>query len=354
MQTEGKMERIANIAQSALVVVLVALVTGVLVLVNGMQGNARVVNYAGIVRGETQRLVKLELADQPNDAMIQALDGILSNLQSGSGQYRLARLPDSDYLANLQNQARVWETLKEQIDLARQQQPARGELLQLSEEYFQLADSTVQAAERYSDDRAARLQVIQIALICNIALLVLFLLYKSVWAVLLRKRNAHLHNLAFIDANTGLPNKGRCDQLLLEEGILDPARVHACVMFDLNNLKVVNDTYGHKTGDSLILNFAEILRGTAPQDVFLGRYGGDEFIAVLHDTDEARLKQLLGNIEKNVQEFREAKSGIPISYAVGYALSCGRRKCTLQMLLDSADKSMYEDKLVKKKLQGLA
>ena len=60
-------------------------------------------------------------------------------------------------------------------------------------------------------------------------------------------------------------------------------------MFDLNNLKTVNDTMGHSAGDQLIINFAKLLRSVIPEKDFVGRYGGDEFIAVIYHTSEAEI-----------------------------------------------------------------
>lgn len=93
--------------------------------------------------------------------------------------------------------------------------------------------------------------------------------------------------------HTGLPNKSRCEDLLNTSGfITEPL---CFVMFDLNNLKEVNDTLGHAAGDSMIANFAHILRKVVPEKDFVGRYGGDEFIAILYDTTSAQADELLEN-----------------------------------------------------------
>jgi diguanylate cyclase (GGDEF)-like protein len=61
------------------------------------------------------------------------------------------------------------------------------------------------------------------------------------------------------------------------------------IMFDLNNLKRANDTYGHAVGDQLITNFARLLRNAIPAKDFVGRYGGDEFIAIITQTTKKSL-----------------------------------------------------------------
>lgn len=65
------------------------------------------------------------------------------------------------------------------------------------------------------------------------------------------------------------------------------------IIFDLNDLKEVNDTLGHIAGDTLIMNFAHIIRTSIPEKYFVGRYGGDEFIALLNDVSEDEVKSII-------------------------------------------------------------
>ena len=68
-----------------------------LVSIHNLQGNARVINYTGVVRGATQRLVKEELKGRTDDALIARLDGIMEELATGVGENRLIRLNDQAY-----------------------------------------------------------------------------------------------------------------------------------------------------------------------------------------------------------------------------------------------------------------
>ena len=65
------------------------------------QTNGRLINYVGIVRGASQRLIKLEISDQPSDEMIEYLDGILSELQGGEAVYGLPDPGDPAYQMEL-------------------------------------------------------------------------------------------------------------------------------------------------------------------------------------------------------------------------------------------------------------
>lgn len=120
--------------------------------ISHMQGNARVINYAGIVRGATQRLVKLEMNGQQNDKLIQQLDGIIQELVSGEGEHELIALPDAEYQRMISEMQLVWEEIKTEIENIRQTGEGQ-KLFELSETYFTMADEAVSAAEHYSEKR---------------------------------------------------------------------------------------------------------------------------------------------------------------------------------------------------------
>lgn len=152
---------------------------------------------------------------------------------------------------------------------------------------------------------------------------------------------------AFVDAHTGLPNKNACNELLNKKDIITDST--ACIMFDLNNLKTVNDTMGHSAGDQLILNFAKLLCSVIPEKDFVGRYGGDEFIAVIYHTSEAEIKEILKSLSREKERLNSCENQLPIDYACGWALSSDDMACTMQMLLDDADAYMYKNKQLCKK-----
>lgn len=88
-------KKLISILQSCLVLILVILVALMMVEIGNLKGTARVINYAGLVRGDTQRAVKLEITGTRNDELIAYLDDILSNLTSGEGHYELVKLKDA-------------------------------------------------------------------------------------------------------------------------------------------------------------------------------------------------------------------------------------------------------------------
>lgn len=94
----------ASLLQQILIFVLIFLVIFMMVQIQNLHGTAHVVNYAGLVRGATQREVKLEITGTADDMQIEYLDKILSGLKYEDGNYNLVSLKDSAYQQCLDNQ----------------------------------------------------------------------------------------------------------------------------------------------------------------------------------------------------------------------------------------------------------
>lgn len=173
--------------------------------------------------------------------------------------------------------------------------------------------------------------------------LVALVTYVALTGVLSNRELAHQ---AHIDMHTGLYNKSSCNEWLnIEDPVEEPTAVF---MFDLNKLKTTNDTLGHDIGDIIIYEFADILRKNLPSRAFIGRYGGDEFIAILHPANDETVHRALADVADAVERYNQRKDvQSPISYAVGTALSTMYPGETMRALLNRADTNMYEDKRLK-------
>ena len=306
-------KNLISILQSCLVLILVILVALMMVEIGNLKGTARVINYAGLVRGDTQRAVKLEITGTRNDELIAYLDDILSNLTSGEGHYELVKLKDAAYQERLDSQRAYWERLKAEVAAARQRGYENTQIVAMSETYFEMADETVSAAEHYSEKIAMKIRTIEILSALDMLCLVILIMLQTAMALKMARKNQLLEQKAYIDIHTGLPNKGSCEELLNNREILrEPT---ACVIFDLNNLKTVNDTRGHSAGDQLILSFARLLRRVIPEKHFVGRYGGDEFMAVIYHTDRQEVEGILDSLRREADAANRDGNQLPLSYA---------------------------------------
>ena len=237
--------------------------------------------------------------------------------------------------------------MKKEIEAVRNKGYENTDIVNMSEIYFTMADETVSAAESYSEKIAVKIRTIELLSALDMLSLVILVIMQTLRAMQMAMQNRLLEQKAFIDAYTGLPNKNACNELLNKKDIITDST--ACIMFDLNNLKTVNDTMGHSAGDQLILNFAKLLRSVIPEKDFVGRYGGDEFIAVIYHTSEAEIKVILKSLYREKNRLNSYENQIPIDYACGWALSSDDMSGTMQMLLDEADAYMYKNKQLCKK-----
>ena len=335
-------QKTKTIARSTLIIFLVILLSLMMYQIEKLQGTARVINYAGLVRGATQREIKLEITRNPNDELITYLDSILSGLKYEDGHYDLISLNDKDYQKKLDVQISYWHKLKEEIEAVRTDNYQNTDIVEMSETYFQLADETVDAAETYSEKIARNIRWLEILSVIDMIGLVATIIEQTTTAVKVSKANKQLEKKAYVDLHTGLPNKSKCEELFhTVEFIKSPT---ACIVFDMNNLKHVNDSLGHSMGDQLILNFARLLRNSVPAKDFVGRYGGDEFIAVIYDASRESIAAILTDLQKETEKFNNYGTHIKVSYSHGWALSTDYNECTLRTLFDKADKYMYENK----------
>ena len=347
MQTNKKNKNIIGIIQSFLILILVVLIIFMMIQISRLQGTARVINYAGLVRGATQREVKLEITGNQNDELIKYLDDILLGLRYQDGHYNLVKLNDEEYQGKLKIQSDYWDKLKTEIEAVRNKGYENTDIVNMSEIYFTMADETVSAAESYSEKIAIKIRTIELLSALDMLILVILVIMQTLKAMQMAMQNRLLEQKAFVDAHTGLPNKNACNELLNKKDIITGST--ACIMFDLNNLKIINDTRGHSKGDQLILNFARFLRNIIPKEAFVGRYGGDEFMVVIYNTSKTEIEDILKQLSREKDSLNSRGNDMPIDYACGWAISDADGECTIQMLLDKADYYMYENKQSRKK-----
>ena len=189
--------------------------------------------------------------------------------------------------------------------------------------------------------------------ICSL-LLIALLLFNSFQNRRLSNANSELSHTAYLDKHTGLPNKSRCEEILNSSEILDEQT--ACLMFDLNNLKKINDALGHQAGDVMIKGFAHLLRKAVPIYDFVGRYGGDEFVAILTNVSPEDVERFLEKLKRMSEEYNRSGTQfmpvIPLSYAAGYAHSAQVNPKNMPTLLRQADYNMYKNKTAMKAAMG--
>lgn len=115
-----KFQHIIQLFTVLLTAILISLFFAALVLVGKIQGTARVVNYAGLVRGKTQRIVKLEISGTPEDALLGDVASYIEGLRFGSSELDLVRLDDADFQAKMTALSSEFDDLRNELILVRQ------------------------------------------------------------------------------------------------------------------------------------------------------------------------------------------------------------------------------------------
>ncbi len=150
-------------------------------------------------------------------------------------------------------------------------------------------------------------------------------------------------NLQFIsihDSLTGLFNRFYSDAEInrLAASRMRPVSI---IVIDLNNLKKINDEYGHAMGDLYIKNAANILKQTFRPEDMIARTGGDEFLVLLPMVDEQTCAQAIERLNEYIRLFNQ-ESEFPLSLSTGAATT--QAGDNLLERIREADKRMYEDK----------
>lgn len=164
---------------------------------------------------------------------------------------------------------------------------------------------------------------------------------------LLRGQCGELDHLAHHDALVPLPNRRGFDRQL--DALIDRATRHgeggALLFIDVDNLKTLNDSFGHDAGDAALVEVAAILtRGTRQSDC-VARYGGDEFAVLLARVDLDQANETALRLADRIAEadFHFQGRRIPLSAAIG--LSEIRANDTPEAVIARADEAMYAKKV---------
>ena len=152
----------------------------------------------------------------------------------------------------------------------------------------------------------------------------------------------------YTDVLTGCSSRAAALSLL--ESLEDQRNMRISVVYmDLNKFKYVNDTYGHDKGDKLLRIFGATLNKVFAEIGFVGRMGGDEFIAILSNRNDSQIEELCTEVENILWE-KSKQLDFPyiISSSYGYASRNVGQPETLDEILQMADERMYINKASKK------
>lgn len=145
------------------------------------------------------------------------------------------------------------------------------------------------------------------------------------------------------DFLTKLYNKRALDELLeLKEAEYKRyARNFTVVMFDIDHFKNVNDSFGHEAGDAVLSAFAKILKAECRDVDVIGRYGGEEFMALLSDTDAEGGAVFANKVREHVKKSKFMYKGERIAVTVSAGVYSRKETISVKETINAADKFLY-------------
>ena len=147
--------------------------------------------------------------------------------------------------------------------------------------------------------------------------------------------------LSYHDVLTGLYNRRYFEEKLetIDQSIL-PVSI---IMADLNGLKIVNNSYGHTTGDKVLVKAANILEDKTPEKATVARFGGDEFVILLPETDNKVAHDVFDDIKAACKATES--DDFPVSLGMGIATMTDIEQ-NINLIFEKADREMNHNKLL--------
>ncbi len=157
--------------------------------------------------------------------------------------------------------------------------------------------------------------------------------------------------LAFYDSLTELPNRHafESDIQQIASNTVTFSNVYL-IMLDMNNLKVINDNYGHNYGDAYLKAAGEILRKTEKlnRDIKAYRHGGDEFMILAYDREKTEIDNIVDQINRLSSQIKISECEYVLDFAIGYSACLDQNTFDAFVIINEADKQMYVSKTAKK------
>ncbi|HWP22758.1 MAG TPA: diguanylate cyclase [Candidatus Binatia bacterium] len=158
----------------------------------------------------------------------------------------------------------------------------------------------------------------------------------------------HLEYQTQVDSLTGLFNR-RAFEKKIQEEFERSKRYHnplSVLILDIDNFKMINDTYGHHGGDAALVKIAETFKEKTRQSDFASRYGGEEFVLILPETDQESALQVANKIHGSIRgcSFGTTERPFSLTVSIGVSSTSARYYGDWRELLNDADRALYAAK----------
>ncbi|HIC09082.1 MAG TPA: GGDEF domain-containing protein [Aquificales bacterium] len=298
---------------------------------------AEVVNYSGKVRGGIQRVVKLYFA-KDFSTLKEAESEVEKDLKVLERDIDYIKLPIVDWDRDFSPKVVVfcWKELKEKLVIPPTPKVEK-EVLYLSEDCWKKADTLTDFYEAIVSRNLFVLNLFY-ALVLGSSLALIFLLGRIVVVDI----NRRLERRANFDPLTGALNRGAFLEMFDYISSVPLNYPLGLIIFDLDDFKKVNDTYGHKAGDIVLQEVAKAVRRNIRKSDLFVRWGGEEFVVLLPRTDLKGAEKVAEKLRKAIESLNIEPYGVRITASFGVTEILPGE--TLDNALERADKALYKAK----------
>jgi diguanylate cyclase (GGDEF)-like protein len=229
------------------------------------------------------------------------------------------------------------------LDEDQQRQRLSDQAARLRMEFNRVRDAEELQTLRQLNEQGQRLRALQATV------LVLFIVLLAALGLLARRKVRQAHqwrDLASSDELTGLPNR-RAVLAFAERELAQARREQrslAVLMIDVDHFKRINDSHGHACGDEVLRHAADRLAGSLRERDQVGRFGGEEFLAVLPGAQLADARQVAERMRAGIEGTPLARPQGPVSFTVSIGVAEAGGANDVQALIARADAALYRAK----------
>lgn len=176
--------------------------------------------------------------------------------------------------------------------------------------------------------------------VCGVSFFFIFLDF-SLFSTF-KKEYRELDYAVSSDPVSGIANRYSCDTVI-EKYLDKPLPTHiGSIMFELSNLKEINDSFGHTAGNDMIREFSGILQKSSLNLAFVGRNGGNKFLAIIENCTDEKIHHFINRIQTLVDHYNETEKLLSIKFCYGVAFNEGSEVETITQLVALSNKRIYD------------
>ena len=287
---------------SLLMILAINIVNGYLTLKflnNYLENNTLIVNKLGIIRGDIQRYVKLKIAHQKYRQIENHIDKTFEQTCKMIEKKHFVSKNSNFFILHSKAKS-LWQKIKSQ----------NKNLIKLSEEEWKITNKMTFFMQNVFDKKFKELKYIYILII---SLTSIFILALIIIVYKLIKQGLEIDTIT--DGLTKLYNRAYFNEQIVYhiEKFNRNKEPFVLLLFDIDNFKKINDTYGHDKGDEILKTLSSILKKSIRKTDLACRYGGEEFTVIFTNTTITQAKAVLKRFLENLKELKINNQPVTIS-----------------------------------------